>query len=441
MKPILLKGLNPLNPAHYLVSLGALALASRCEDASRAGKATLEWPAAPDSPSGAVPFRPLLRIADWSTKAIRDSFRAACSPSPYWPGDASGLEDVAEGGSGLLDGQFDRAIATLQDPNSVDGAILVAVVTDQAPATVKKKAKERGLDIQALPTGRATDADVQAAVSSLINREPSASPVVVFGKAGVIAKIENVIKEVDELRCVRTVRVEPLGTGPLMHELALRTLSCAPPIASAEAACLTWLSSGRLAKNCNAEATTWLFGKKAGLLRPLRDTIRPLKSTERFRRFRKVLAGPAWPYTTYGPMLGVDSDTVTDGARSIRNTDGTSPSQCLEALRLIGEALPLFTVGSGGRVAGISRAAAMQALPALAKEDRYAEAFLYPLWSPPLALSEIRLIFNYPWHQLLRSPGRLRTMGVWAILAAPCLRKGATGDRTEKQLGRAVRVV
>ena len=80
-------------------------------------------------------------------------------------------------------------------------------------------------------------------------------------------------------------------------------------------------------------------------------------------------------------------------------------------------------------------------MPALAKEDRYAQAFLYPLWSPPLALPEVRLILSYPWHQLLRSPERLHTMGVWAILAAPCLRKGASGDPTERQLGRAVRVV
>ncbi len=444
MKSIPLNGLNPLNPAHYLAALGTLALASRwCDELNAPDNITLEWPPAPEPETGALPFRPMLRVPGWSTKAVRELFRFAGKPSPCWPGSETGLKDISEGGSGLLEGQFDRVRKAMASVGSNNVPALIAVVTEQSSDIVRKKAKEYGLDIESLPTGRATDAEVQTALNALLARRRNSSPVIVFGKASVIGKVEKTISEVEELKGIRTVRIEPLGTGPLLHELALKALNSTPAL-SAEARRLTWLTSGRLAKNNNAETTAWLLGKKAGLLRPLRDTIwqaRPTERFRRFRRFRKVLGGPGWPYSTNGPMLGLDSDTSTDGARSIRNTDGASPPQCLEALRLIGEGLPLFTAGAGGQVAVISRAAALTALPALANEDQNAEAFLYPLWSPPLTLPEVRLVLHYPWNQLIRSPVRLRTIGVWALLAAPCQHKGGRGDPTERQLGRAIRVV
>lgn len=446
MRAIPLNGLNPLNPAHYLAALGAHALASRWHDATGVpGDVTLEWPTEPGSPIGVKALRPILRMPHWSTNAVRELLRVATRPSNYWPEDTGGLEDIAEGGSGLLEGQLDRARGVIDRARLAgrrSGQVIVVVVTDQKPETVKKKAEQRSLTLRALPGGRVTDADVRTAVKALLLSAQVPSPVVVFGTGGVVAKVEKAVREVEDLKNISLVRVEPLGTGPLLHELACQALNSDAASALAQASRLTWLSSGRLGKNENAEATAWMFGKKAGLLRPLRNATPQGRLKKRFRRFlREVLAGPAWPYHANGPMLGVDSDTSTDGARSIRSTDGASPAQCPEALRLIGEALTLFPVGSGGRVAAISRAAAVAAIPTLAEADRTAHAFLYPLWSPALTLAAVKLVLHHPWHKLVPSPARLRIMGVWALLAAPCQRKGTSGDPSERQLGRAIRVV
>ena len=98
-------------------------------------------------------------------------------------------------------------------------------------------------------------------------------------------------------------------------------------------------------------------------------------------------------------------------------------------------------VSDKGRVAPISREGAVTGLSALSDLDRDAMAFVYPLWPAPLTLPELSVVLNYPWHRLIKSPARLRQMGIWAMLVAPCRKKGSAGDPTERQFGRAVRVV
>lgn len=429
MKSLTLGGLNPLNPAHYLAAVGSLALASR--SGHRCGDATLHWPAATDPASGSRPFRAVLRLSEWNLKVARELFSLFMSPCPSWPGEEM-LEDIAEGGAGLLQDQLERAKVEASRSGTKSGhrTRIIAVCSDRKPDDALKRSQKISLSISPLPAGRRSEQDLKATFQAMRKTAPD-EPLIVFGKRGVVDKIA-------EFSDYAVTSIMPRGTGRRFRDLAQSALAA---VSISESARLVWLSSGRLTGSENAEATSWMMGRKAGLLRPLRETVQTRSRKLRFNRLRQVLEGPAWPYETKGPMLGLDSDTSTDGSRSIRNTDGTSPPQSLEALRLIGEALPLFIVGGQGKVGPISREGAVAALSALSESDRDALAFLYPLWSAPLTLPEISVVLSHPLHRLINSPARLRDMGIWAVLAAPCLKKGSAGDPTERQLGRAIRVI
>lgn len=432
MRSLTLGGLNPLNPAHYLAAIGSLALASRFVEGGK--EATLHWPGSADPVSGGHPFRAVLCLPDWNIKVARALFKLFMSPCPHWP-EEQALEDIAEGGAGLLEDQLERAKTEASRSELKSDrrrrVIAVPVGPDRKVDDVKKRAQKISLSISPLPTGRPTEKELKDFLQRMAKEKSPDKPLVVFGKGGVVNKI-------GELSDYALIPIGPQGTGRRFRDLALSALNTA---STGDSARLAWLSNGRLTQNGNAEATSWMMGRKAGLLRPLREAIQTRSPNLVLRRLRQVLEGPAWPYETKGPMLGLDSDTSTDGARSIRNTDGASPPQSLEALRLIGEALPLFIVGVKGRVAPISREGAVAGLSALSELDRDALAFVYPLWSAPLTLPEVSVVLNYPWHRLIKSPAQLRQMGIWAVLVAPCRKKGSAGDPTERQFGRAVRVV
>jgi hypothetical protein len=431
MKSLTLGGLNPLNPAHYLAAIGSLALVSRLSAGDGSSEAAIHWSAGSGPADQPRPFRAVIRMPEWNFRTARALFKLFAAPCRDWLERAE-LEDIAEGGSGLLEDQLERAKieASRPDTKPKHRFRMIAVVTDRKPDDVQERAQRITLAVSALPPGRPSERNLRDSLRALTGK-PVDKPVVVFGKKATVAKL-------CELPDLSVTSINPQGTGRRFSDLAQSALESS---SISEGVRLVWLSNGRLAQNQNAEATSWMLGRKAGLLRPLRQTSQPTSLVLRFRRLRQILGGPAWPYETNGPMLGMDSDTSTDGSRSVRNTDGASPPQCLEALRLIGEALPLFIVGARGRVGPISRDGAEAALPALSASDREALAFVYPLWSAPLTLPEVSVLLNYPWHKLVRSPARLRHMGVWAVLAAPCQKKGSAGDPTERQFGRAVRVV
>jgi len=455
-----LTALNPLNPAAFLAAVGTLAAVSRYRDGKDGWDgATLHWPEAARA-NASDPLRPILTVHNSETELEEILLRVLAVPNPRWPdaGDG-GLEEITEGGSGLLKDQFRRAAEAGNEPlvsgDRNDIRRVIVILTDPSPKKDSEKKKlERNqqyfsVRLAGLPQKLPKEAkEVEALLIRLSRSLKCGKPLCVAVKSKAVA---------EKLRGFETYPftiIEPCGTGPHFYDLSRRATTVSA------AAQLSWLSNGCWNKKRNAEPTAWQFGIKAGLLGPLRDASQffldgkyqaefsadKLSKTEIKRRekcrvaLHELLFGPAWPYDTTGPMLGLDSDILTDGARTARTTDGASPPQFLAALRLIGEAIPLFTVGANRRVGPISRQAVEAAQPDIARADRSMEGFLYPLWSAPLTLDEVVLLLNYPWYRLLGCRRQLRWLGIWALLLAPSQLKGSMGDPSERQLSRAVRV-
>ena len=461
MKEHTLTGLNPLNPAAFLVAIGALAAVSRYRDGKQGWNgATLHWPE-PVGMKASLPLRPILTLPTSETELEEALLQVCAVSSPRWPeAGESGLEDITEGGSGLLKDQFRRAREAGNQPLAAefgnDARRVVVILVDPSP---KKDAERKKLERNQLEfdvtLARLPEKLPQKAkeTESLLAKLSSSQ---ISGKALYVAvKGKPAAEKLRGFEKYPLTIIEPCGTGPHFYDLSSQAKSVSA------AAQLAWLSNGCWNRKLNAEPTMWQFGMKAGLLRPLRDAAeffcdntfdaevptRKLSKTEAQARekrrvaIQQLLFGRAWLYDTTGPMLGLDSDTQTDGARTPRTTDGASPPQCLTALRFIGEALSLFTVGANGRVGPISRQAMESALPDLARTEQKTEAFLYPLWSTPLTINELILLLNYPWHRLLGCRRQLQSLGIWGLLLAPSQLKGSMGDPTERQLGRAIRVL
>lgn len=143
MRSLTLGGLNPLNPAHYLAAIGSLALASRFVEGGE--EATLHWPGSADPVSGGRPFRAVLCLPDWNVKVARTLFKLFMSPCPHWP-EEQALEDIAEGGAGLLEDQLERAKTEASRSELKSDrrrrVIAVPVGPDRKVDDVKKKSPE-----------------------------------------------------------------------------------------------------------------------------------------------------------------------------------------------------------------------------------------------------------------------------------------------------------